>query len=226
MGTTENSIYQRRAGTLLQYLVREPKISSEKPPVIFLLHGIGSNEEDLFSFAEILPDKFLVVSLRAPFPYGPDQYAWYQMDFADEKPIINKKQASKSRNILLQFISQFQMLHPYDENQVYLCGFSQGAIMSFSLGLTRPDLIKGIAVMSGRLLQEITSFIASDEKLKSLQVFISHGTNDTVLPVQYAREGFEYMKTRGVIPTYKEYDEGHTINQEMLADLIGWLSNQ
>ena len=98
--------------------------------------------------------------------------------------------------------------------------------MSFSLGLTRPDLIKGIAVMSGRLLQEITSFIASDEKLKSLQVFISHGTNDTVLPVQYAREGFEYMKTRGVIPTYKEYDEGHTINQEMLADLIGWLSNQ
>ena len=79
--------------------------------------------------------------------------------------------------------------------------------------------------MSGRLLQEITSFIASDEKLKSLQVFISHGTNDTVLPVQYAREGLEFIKIRGVIPTYNEYDEGHTINREMLADLIRWLSS-
>ena len=225
MHSTNDSIYQRSSGPLLHYLVREPKISSNKPPVIFLLHGIGSNEEDLFTFAEFLPDKFLVVSLRAPFPYGTNQYAWYQMVFTDGKTIIDKKQASKSRNILLQFISQFQLEHMYDESQVYLGGFSQGAIMAYSLGLTRPDLIKGIAVMSGRMLEEITSFIASDEKLKSLQVFISHGTNDTVLSVQYAREGLEYMKTRGLNPAYKEYDEGHTINREMQADLISWLDS-
>jgi len=226
MHSTNDSIYQRSSGPLLQYLVREPKISSNKPPVIFLLHGIGSNEEDLFALAEFLPDKFLVVSLRAPFPYGTNQYAWYQMDFTDGKTIINKKQASKSRNILLQFINQFQLEHMYDESQVYLGGFSQGAIMAYSLGLTRPDLIKGIAVMSGRILEEITSFIASDEELKSLQVFISHGTSDTVLSVQYAREGLEYLKTRGLNPTYKEYDEGHTINREMLADLVSWLNSK
>jgi phospholipase/carboxylesterase len=87
-----------------------------------------------------------VVSARAPYEKGNGSYAWYDVDFSSGKPIINYIQAEKSRTILLQFISQLKSKQNSDEKRVYVCGFSQGAIMSYSLGLARPDKIKGIAV--------------------------------------------------------------------------------
>ena len=54
----------------LEYLVRQPKISIQKPPLLILLHGFGSNEQDLFSFADELPDELLIISARAPLSIG------------------------------------------------------------------------------------------------------------------------------------------------------------
>ncbi|MCX6350801.1 MAG: esterase [Bacteroidetes bacterium] len=209
--------------TVLKYLVREPKIKTAHPPVLILLHGVGSNEEDLFSFANQLPDKYLIISARAPISLGGNSFAWYQVDFSTGKPVFNFQQEEESRTILIKFISQIKEKYSVNSNEIYLCGFSQGAIMSYSIGLTRPDLVKGIAVMSGRLLEEIKPLMASKDKLQSLKVFISHGTNDNTLPIQYARDANVFLKTVNINPTYKEYQEEHTISNAMLADLINWL---
>ncbi len=56
-----SSIKENDTTMILHYLVRQPKIKSAKPPVIILLHGVGSNEEDLFSFADKLPDKLNIL---------------------------------------------------------------------------------------------------------------------------------------------------------------------
>ena len=209
--------------TVLHYLVREPKIKSEHPPVLILLHGVGSNEKDLFSFANQLPDKYLVISARAPISLGGNSFAWFQVDFSIGKPVFNFQQEEESRATLIKFISQIKERYSVNSNEIYLCGFSQGAIMSYSIGLTRPDLVKGIAVMSGRLLEEIKPLIASKGKLQSLKVFISHGINDNTLQINYARQSVAYLKLIGINPTYKEYQEGHSINSEMLTDLLNWL---
>lgn len=209
--------------TRLHYLVREAKLQNEKTPLVILLHGVGSNEKDLFSFANQLPGNYLVVSARAPFELGRDSYAWYEVDFSSGKPVINKEKAEMSRKIIIDFIEELKKEQVFDETQVYLCGFSQGAIMAYSAGLTRPDKIKGIALMSGRLLEEVKPQIKSATELKNLEVFISHGTNDGVLGIHYAREARAYLKTLGLNPTYTEYPEGHSINKEMLTDLITWL---
>ncbi|MEI6823151.1 MAG: alpha/beta hydrolase-fold protein [Bacteroidota bacterium] len=219
-----NSLLKANDTTMtLHYLVRQPKIKSDKPPVIILLHGVGSNEEDLFSFADKLPDKYLVISARAPITLSKGSYAWYEVDFSTGKPIYNTQQEEKSRNIIIQFISELKQKFSFDDQQVYLCGFSQGAIMSYCVGLTRPDLVKGIGIMSGRLLEEVKSLITSNDKLKQLKVFISHGTKDQTLNIQYARTSVAYLKTLNINPVYKEYPEGHTISNEMLIDLINWL---
>ena len=208
---------------VLQYLVREPKIKSAHPPVLFLLHGVGSNEEDLFSFANQLPGKYLVISARAPISLGGNSFAWYQVDFSAGKPVFNFQQEESSRAILIKFITQIKEKYSVDANEIYLCGFSQGAIMSYNVGLTRPDLIKGIAVMSGRLLEEIKPLMSSKDQLQGLKVFISHGTEDNTLQVAYARQALAYLQSLNINPVYKEYQEGHGINSQMLADLINWL---
>jgi phospholipase/carboxylesterase len=209
--------------SVLHYLVREPKIKTAHPPILILLHGVGSNEEDLFSFANHLPEKYLVISARAPISLGGNSYAWYHLDFSTGKPIFNFKEEEISRATLIKFISQIKEKYSVDRNEIYLCGFSQGAIMSYSIALTRPELVKGIAVMSGRLLEEIKPFIASKDKVQKLKIFISHGTKDNVLPVQNAREAAAFLKTLNINFSYKEYPEEHTISNEMFNDLLRWL---
>ena len=65
----------------LEYVVRQPKITTENPPLLILLHGYGSNEHDLFSFAEELPQELLIVSARAPYDMGNGGHAWYAINF-------------------------------------------------------------------------------------------------------------------------------------------------
>ncbi len=215
--------YAQKTKPSLYYIFKEPKIKSAKPPVIILMHGVGSNEKDLFSFANQLPDSFLVISLRAPIELGKDSYGWYHLSFENGKPISNPVEAETSRLMIIDFINNLKNKHAFNEKRVYLCGFSQGSIIAYSVGLTVPEKIKGIAIMSGRLLEEVKPMIASKEKLKNLKVFISHGTNDNVLPVSNAREANTYLKQIGITSTYKEYPEPHTISNAMFNDLLIWL---
>lgn len=207
----------------LYHLVKQPQLKSAHPPVIFLLHGVGSNEKDLFSFASQLPEKYLVISLRAPYMLGPDSYGWYEVDFSSGKPIGNIEQAEKSKALILKNMDELAKKYSYDLEQVYLCGFSQGAIMSYSVGLTYPDKIKGMAIMSGRLLEEVKPQVKTSHLLKGLEIFISHGTLDNVLQVGYARDAKTFLNQLGIVPLYKEYPVSHTISAEMLGDLINWL---
>ena len=55
---------------LLTYVEKLPKLPAENPPLLILLHGYGSNELDLFSFADELPETLVIVSLRAPYEMG------------------------------------------------------------------------------------------------------------------------------------------------------------
>lgn len=224
MDTTTQSKAIDTLPTFLQYVVRQPKIKTGKPRLIILLHGVGGNEQHLFSFANQLPDDFLVVSVRAPHIISEGRYSWYQVNFSTGKPIIDAGQAEKSRNTIVQFVSELKQQFLFDDKQVYLCGFSQGAIMAYSVGLTSPDIIKGIAVFGGRLLEEVKPLIAPKEKLQHLQIFIAHGINDNTLNVEYARAGEGYLKILNIQPTYKEYISGHGINSEMVTDLLNWLN--
>ena len=207
----------------LHYLVRQPVIASAKPPVLIMLHGVGSNEADLFSFADRIPGEYLVISARAPNTLGPDSYAWYQVDFSTGKPVYNLEQAEQSRLAFISFIQELGKKHTFDPARVTLCGFSQGAIMAYSVALTRPDLVHGIAAMSGRLLEDVKPRITRSPELQRLSVLITHGTQDATLPVQYAHEAYTYLRSLGIAPALKTYADGHTINAAMLADLLAWL---
>ena len=219
--TAMPSTAQPRTG--LHYLVRQPSVVSATPPLLVLLHGVGSNEHDLFSFADQLPGEYLVVSARAPNTLGSGSYGWYRVDFSTGKPVYDAQQADASRKLIIAFIDELHATHPFDRKRVYLCGFSQGAIISYSVALTRPDLVQGIAVMSGRLLEDVKPLVKPSPDLSHLQVFISHGTQDPVLPAQGAYDAAAFLRSLGLAPVLKTYPAGHTISAAMLQDLITWL---
>src|SRR5215471_19838142 len=127
----------------LVHLVRQPAVEADTPPLLLLLHGIGSNEHDLYGLAPFLDKRFLIISVRAPNTLGPGSYAWFEVEFAPQGPVINPKQSEASLKTLITFIKETVTAYRADPKQVYLMGFSQGAIMSASVALTRPDLVAG-----------------------------------------------------------------------------------
>lgn len=209
--------------TGLHYLVRQPKTKTSNPPLLLLLHGVGGNEQNLFSFANELPDDFLVVSARGPLTLGPESFAWFQVNFTGGHPQINEQQAEAARVTILDFIEDLKGELEFDQKQVYLMGFSQGGIMSYSVALTEPEKIKGIAVMSGRLLPEVKPLIADEKRLDKLKVFISHGEQDPVLHFPFATDAVAYLQSKGINPEFHQYDELHTINKQMFDDVNLWL---
>ncbi|MES2688860.1 MAG: alpha/beta hydrolase-fold protein, partial [Bacteroidota bacterium] len=197
---------------VLKYEIRQAQIKSAKPPLLILLHGLGSNEQDLFTLSRQLPGQFMVVAARAPITLSEGSYAWFRVNYSlGKRSIPDPAEIENSRRLIIQFIEQLKGKYLFDESRVYLCGFSQGGIMSYAVALTRPDVIKGIAVMSGRLLPDVKQQAASKEKLAMLKVFISHGTEDEVIPVIHAREALAYIKKLKLTHQYKEYKAGHTI---------------
>ena len=206
---------------VLQYLVREPKIKSAKKKAIILLHGVGSNEHDLFSLADQLPGDFLIISPRGQFSLGAGKYAWYNVDFSTGKPIFNTAQEASSRELIQKFVAQVKQ--KYKVNELFLGGFSQGAIMSYSVGLTNPKEIKGIVSLSGRLLTEVRPTIIKSSELLKLKVFVAHGIRDNTLSFEYAREAKSYLENLGVHVSYHEYDMGHQVNADVMHELNKWL---
>ncbi|TDE16145.1 alpha/beta hydrolase [Dyadobacter psychrotolerans] len=208
----------------LKYLIREPKVKTDKRKGIILLHGVGSNEKDLFGLAEHLPDDFYIISARGPFTLGAERYAWYNVDFSTGKPVYDAKQEEVSREIISTFIGQIKQQYLLDD--VYLGGFSQGAIMSYSIGLTQPKSLRGIVALSGRLLPEIQPLVKKSDDLSKLSVFVAHGTQDRTLGIAYAREAKTYLKELGVNLTYTEYENAHQISESVLKDLRDWMTRQ
>ena len=208
----------------LHYLVREPKVATIHTPVVILLHGVGSNEKDLFNLAPSFPDNFLIISARGPLTIGPDRFGWFHVDFSSGKPVIKFNEQEESRKLIAKFIGEMKAKYHFDDKNVYLGGFSQGGIMSYSVALTNPGLVKGIAVMSGRLLPEIKPLVPASDRHKDLSIFISHGTEDNVLNIDFAREAKSWLVSEHFTPNYHEYaGAGHQITQPMLQDMLEWL---
>jgi phospholipase/carboxylesterase len=208
---------------MLIHKVHQPLQSEKKPGLILLLHGIGSNEEDLFRLASEFPSDFVVVSARAPYTISPGKYTWFELRFSNGERVINPEQAEKSRLVINTFISQLIDKYDLDANKIFLGGFSQGGIMSYSVGLTFPKKVKGIFILSSRLLPEVKPLIKSKEELQSLQIFIAHGTNDQVLPIQYAHDALSYLRLLSDNITYYEYAIPHTVGNQELVDVSNWI---
>lgn len=208
----------------LEYLIREPKIILDKNPLLVLIHGYGSNEQDLFSFASELPDEYYIVSARAPYDIQYGSYAWYAINFdAAQNKFSDNDQARSSRDLIAQFIEELTANYPIDSQNVTLIGFSQGAILSYAVALSHPEKVQRVVAMSGYLNTEILEENYLKNSFSNLKMFTSHGTVDQVIPVEWGRKAKPFLENLGINTTYKEYPIGHGVSPQNFYDFKNWL---
>ena len=206
---------------MLDFIVRQPKSKTQgNPPLLLLLHGYGSHENDLFAFADALHPRLLVVSLRAPHALPMMGYAWYSIHFdAEQGKWSDDEEAIGSREKVLAFMDELLEIHPYDKSQVHLLGFSQGAILSYALGLTYAGRFASVIALSGYLNENITQL---PQPKDAPALYASHGTLDEVVPFEWGQRAAEHLQQKGFVIQFDAFPVGHTIGQDGFYKLLAW----
>jgi len=210
----------------LHHIIRAPKNASETTPLLILLHGYGSNEEDLFSFASELPEEVCIISLRAPRDLQPYGYSWYDIVYtADNQKFSDDDQAIESRDAVANFIDEAVAAYPVDANNVTLLGFSQGTILSYAIAFTYPEKVNRVIALSGYLNTKIFS-IAADKEYSGLDFYCSHGSVDQVIPIDWARKAPKFLDALGIKHIYSEFPVGHGVAPQNFYEFRSWLEKR
>jgi phospholipase/carboxylesterase len=213
------------AGFELTFAVKQPA-PTHPTSLVVLLHGVGGSETNLASLADAMDPNTLVVMPRGPLTLGAGQYAWFLVNFTANGPQINAAQADQSRQTLVRFVEQLQSTHGIAPQKTAIAGFSQGGIMSASVGLTAPERVAGFGILSGRILPELAPHLADTARLAHVQAFVGHGEYDSKLPVTWAQRSDQLLSELGVAHQIRLYPIDHGISAAMQADFLDWLQSR
>ena len=208
----------------LHSLHRPAAAQIAEPWLLVLMHGVGSNEQDLFGLAPYIPETFHVVSLRAPYRMGPNANAWFEFGVnPDGSRTSDEEQEIASRALVVQTVEALTRQLNVPASRVIVGGFSQGGIMSLSVLLTKPELVAGAMALHSRLLPEVLSQIAPASAFAGKQLWVSQGLQDNVIPVANGHFIVKQVEPLGLNLTYREYEGAHEIRPQELTALVAWL---
>jgi phospholipase/carboxylesterase len=195
-----------------------PEGSAGKQPAIFLLHGMGSHEQDLPQLVTDFKESHHIFSLRGPIEFEPG-YAFFTIEEAG-KPIrvVFDKVLMYIQSFIHEAIVEFEL----DAERIYVLGFSQGAVLAQSLALTMGSAIRGVVALSG-YVPDFVKMEYSGQPVDHLNVFISHGEYDYIIPPQWGKKSKEYFESLGANVIFKTYQDGHGVTPENKQDLVAFL---
>jgi len=211
----------------LEHVIRESSIRSDRAPLLIMLHGYGSDENDLFSFSSELPEELFIISLKAPYSLEPFGHAWYAINFdSDQNKWSNTEQAIKSRDLVTKFIDEAIQHYPVKKDNITLLGFSQGTVLSYAVALMYPEKVQNIIALSGYIDQDLLPEQADVNSYKHLDFYCSHGTEDQVIPVDWARRAQPFLNSLNIKNRYSEFPVGHGVAPENFYEFKEWLRNR
>lgn len=185
-------------------------------PAIFLLHGMGSNEQDLLQLID--PINAHIFALRGPIAHG-DGYAFFTIG-EEEQPV--RAVFDKVVIAFSQFVEQTLIEFAIDANQVYVVGFNQGAVIAQASAFVLGNQVTAVAAMSGFLPQFVQEeYVKKD--ISQVAFFISHGTYDYIYPIKQAQEAAVFFEACDANVTLMTYEDGHGVTPQNREDFNRFL---
>ena len=210
----------------LKFLEHAAQPSVREPWLLVLMHGVGSNEQDLFGLARLMPPQFHVLSLRAPYVLSPDSYAWFEFQvLANGERHIDEAQERESRFLVGEMIASASQQLGVPAERVVVGGFSQGGIMALSLLLTQPATVRAAMVWHSRLLQQVVPHIAPREAFEGKALWVSHGSADAVIPPSAAQLTRETARGLPLALSGADFPGGHELRPAELQGSAAWLQS-
>jgi phospholipase/carboxylesterase len=204
-------------------LFLERAAAGEAEGLLVLHHGRGTSERHLIGLADLLdPERRLrVVTPRGPLQLpGSPGYHWYlvpRVGYPDPETFV------AARAALAELHDRLWEESGIGPERTVLGGFSMGAVMSLTMGLggERPAPA-GILAFSG-FVPTVEGWEPSFSDRTGTRVFVSHGRNDPVISIEFARKARELVEAGGLDLTYRESELGHQIDPAHLREAATWL---
>jgi len=194
---------------------------NKKYPVIYVLHGMGSDEVDIYSLVEDLRETFILIAIRGPHAVG-SGYAYYQIKrigFPDMESFDSSIQD------LSRFIEDAKERLPIDQDRQFVVGFSQGAILAMTLGLSLGPRLRGIVAIHGYIPDQIKTRTPIDN-LDPLSVLITQGERDEMFPPMIGEANKDFFVQRCSDVSYQVYSHGHWVSDQERLDIRDWLKQK
>lgn len=192
-----------------------------KYPVIFALHGRGSNEKEIMSLLDGVKDSFIIVGVRGPLSLGSGFEYFTIKSFGN--PNIDSFDGAV--NMLTDFIDGFSEKYPIDTSRQFLFGFSQGAILSMTLAIKSGNKIKGISALSGYIPKYAIETYPV-KPLQDLSIFLAHGESDPIFPLETGKSNYDFFKEKTENITFRTYPTGHQVSPQEKDDFTKWFLGQ
>lgn len=210
----------------LEHVYAEPQRTVDGPgPAVVVLHGRGADERDLLPVAQHLPDELAAISLRAPEELM-GGYTWYELHMPDgDLHRSQPEQAGFRRSLdaVSESIEAALERYDVDPDRLGLLGFSQGAIMTFSLLLEGPGRFRWASGHHGYLADVHADL--EPEGLTDKPVFVGAGTADQLIPPDRAEAAAARLRELGCAVTFETYPVGHGIATGELEDLVAFVES-
>lgn len=176
-------------------------------PAILMLHGWTGDENSMWVFATRLPRHAVLIAPRGLYPAPLGGYGWHATHnriwpaLDDFHPAIER---------LLELLVKLR-ISKSDLAQFSVVGFSQGAALAYALALLHPDRVTAVAALAGFMPSEIEPSLLH-QSMNGKPVFVTHGTQDELVPVGRARAAVDALQRAGAQVTYCEDDVGHKLS--------------
>ncbi len=206
--------------------------SSPAQASVIWLHGLGASGDD---FAPIVPELRLPESLavRFVFPHAPSipvtinggmvMPAWYDILSMDIDRTIDEKQILQSAQAVTALIER-EVERGVDSSRIVLAGFSQGGAVAYQAALSYDKPLAGLMTLSTYFATHAT--VEPHPVNAGLNIFISHGTQDPVVPELLGQRALQQLQARGYQPNYKSYPMQHEVCWEQIQDIAHWMQQR
>lgn len=195
--------------------------TAANPRLLVMIHGWTGDENSMWVFTRRLPADFWIIAPRAPHPADPQGFSWRppQASTFGRPSLETLLPAAEG---LIRLIDEYSAAVKLDASHFDVMGFSQGAAMTNVLGLLYPQRVRKMGVLAGFVPAGLDDYIAQ-KPLTGKNIFVAHGTQDEMVPIDRARASMELLEQAGATITYCEDEVGHKLSSGCLRALETYL---
>jgi phospholipase/carboxylesterase len=209
--------------TFGDWTLRVRESHSPNPRLLVLLHGWTGDENSMWVFTQRLSADYWMIAPRAPHAADPGGFSWRPLDpstfgFPALSALLPAAEG------LMKLIDEYSASVGVDAAQFDLMGFSQGAAMTNLIGMLHPQRVHKMGVLAGFVPAGLEDVILK-KPLAGKNVFVAHGTQDQMIPLDRARASMALLEQSGAQITYCEDKVGHKLSANCLRALETYLKD-
>ena len=196
---------------------------SSNPRLLVMLHGWQGDENSMWIFTRRLSPDYWMMAPRAPHAAGPSGFSWRPLH-ASTFGMPSLEMFLPAADGLIKLIDEYSASVKLDALQFDLIGFSQGAAMTNLMGMLYPHRIRKMGVLAGFVPAGLEQLI-QQKPLAEKKIFVAHGTQDQMIPIDRARASMVLLEQAGAQITYCEDEVGHKLSASCLRALETYLKD-